>query len=151
MIAAGVDDHVGTIRHVTLDALGGFGLLLVEVVIGRVVLGRQMTLSAELVALEVEVEGMGVVAVSAAHIVPEHLALDKGAVDVHLLQDLPIGVVEAFSKDLRHEIVEEGASGIILGAYAPPAGVAGRARFELAARFRLREADAQAEVSRARG
>ena len=95
VVATGIDDHVGFLGHMALNALGALGALLVEVVGGGVVECRfvglgGVTAHAKLVALDIGAGGVGIVAVGTLHLIVVHLALDEGTVDIDLVVDLAV-------------------------------------------------------------
>ena len=97
VIAPLVDHHVRPRRHVALDALAprpsrprdddgpayrtSPGCALV-------------TLRAQAVARELQLQRMRIVAIGAAHVVRVHLALQERTVLVHLVENLPVGLVQ---------------------------------------------------------
>ena len=97
------------------------GVLEAVVLLGHVALG------AEAVVVELAFERVGVVAVGTLHALVVHLALQERGVDVHLVEDLPVGVVQARLQERRLEVVEERVTGDPPSVVTPPAGVAGGA------------------------
>ncbi len=69
----------------------------------RLVLLGRVTAETDLPPGRAELEAVRVMAVGARHAPMEHLALEKRAVLVHLVPDLPIGVVEAILEN-RHPV-----------------------------------------------
>src|SRR5688500_2562485 len=73
-----VDVHVRRCRHVALHAQGTLGAGLVIVMGGTVILRRRMgdvAARAELVAFVLQLQGMWIMAIAAADVLVEHLAL----------------------------------------------------------------------------
>ncbi len=139
VVGAPVDDHVGLFRHVALHAQHRLARLavddlLVEVMVVAVVGVGQVALGAQIVPLEVKLQAVNVVAIAAAHVVPEHLALHERAVDVHLVQDLAVGVIEPLLEHGRHDVVEKVRPGVVVVAQHRPPRVAGGAELDLLAR-----------------
>ena len=81
--------------------------LLVEMVFGGVVGVGPVALETEVVALELELHAVRVVAVRTAHVVGVHLGLGERAPDIDLVEDLAVGVVEALVEDRRQVAVEK--------------------------------------------
>ena len=130
-----IDHHVGLFGHVALDAQGavaGFALvdLLVEVMVVTVVGLAQMTLQTEVVALELELQAVGIVAVAAADIVVEHLALHERPVDVDLVEDLPVGVIQALVKGRRGHVLQHGNIRMVVAPQDHPPRVTGSAQID---------------------
>ena len=67
---------------------------------------RRVALQAHGVAGELELAGVRVVAVQAAHALLVHLALPERAVDIHLVELLAVGVVQALGQQAGQEVVE---------------------------------------------
>jgi hypothetical protein len=91
------------------------------------------------VAVGLELEAVGVVAVGAAHALPVHPALQHGAVDIDLVELLAVGVVEPGAQELGAEVVEEGGAGLVAVGEALAAGMAGAALVHLEARVAARK------------
>jgi hypothetical protein len=69
--------------------------------------GRQVALGADQVARGAQLQAVGIVAVGAGDALLEHPALQERAVFVVLLQDLPVGKIEASLEQIRHGAVEQ--------------------------------------------
>ncbi len=108
--------------------------LLVEVVVGAVVGVEPVALAAELVAVEAELETVDIVAVRTADIVVVHLALDEGAVDIDLVENLPVGEIEPLVEQRRRQAVEEHQAAVLEIPEFGAARVAGRAKLDLLVR-----------------
>ena len=94
-----VDAHVGAAGHVALDTeipFTGFALVrfFMKMMRFRVIPLCPVTLGTQIVLFFVQLEAMHIVTVAAAHTVPVHFALDKGAVNVDFFQDLTVRIVE---------------------------------------------------------
>ncbi len=76
---------------------------------------------------------MYVVAVRAPHVVPVHLALHEGPPDVHLLQDLPVRLVQTFLEQSRNQVIHQVGPAVRVVAELRAARVAGRAKLHLLA------------------
>ena len=120
VIPTRVDDHVRRRGHVALDALGTPGAGLVVVVLARIVFRRRVAAVAQRVALVVEPQAMGVVAIAARDSLSIHLALQKRAVNVDFFEDLAIGVIQAFIEESRRVRLRERAS-VLVGVAEHPA------------------------------
>jgi hypothetical protein len=136
MTSPPVDDHVRLLGHVALDtqvpvARLAVDLALVEVVVVAVIDLRLVALGAQVVLRLDQLKAVHVVAVAAPHVILEHLALDERAVDVHLFQDLAVGVIQPLSQLTRHDVVQEVRSGVVVVAQLRPARMARRAQFHL--------------------
>ncbi|MNS90355.1 hypothetical protein D3C72_1244050 [compost metagenome] len=105
MVATRVNDHVGLLRHMTIDALRAGRTRRVVMVLGTVVVLRLqagetrrwrlgVALLTEAVAFDLDLGGVRIVAIGTGHPCGVHFALGERAIDVHLALDLPIGMVE---------------------------------------------------------
>ena len=97
---------------------------LVKVVLRRVVAIGKMALRAQGVALGEQCQAVRFVAVAAGHAFPVHLALHERAVDVHLAEDLPVGVVEPLCQQRGNKRVEQRLTGPVVGVDLHASGVA---------------------------
>ena len=90
-----------------LDGVALFALLLVEMMLAGVVVGRPVALQAQAVAFLHAPDAVDVVAVAAAHVPRVHLALGERGVRVHLFQDLPVGEIQLPGEQARHHGVQQ--------------------------------------------
>jgi len=141
VVAPRVHPHVVPVRHVAVDAeaarLGG---LRVVVVRDGVVGGGQVALAAKpgvgeaaplAVVGELHPRRVRIVAVRAADLLVEHLALEERAVLVHLLENLPVRIVQLAVDELGHVVVEQRLAWPRVGMHDPAMGVAGGAGVDL--------------------
>ena len=84
---------------------------------------------------------MHVVAVAAANFVPVHLALQKRAVHVHLVQDLTVGVVQVRFQNGGDDVVHQVGAGVVVVAQLAPPRVARGTELHLLARTDLARLD----------
>ena len=63
-----------------------------------VVAGGFMATDAEVVSLQIQLSGVGVMAIGAGDPLLVHAALEEGPVDIHLVKNLTVGVVETLFK-----------------------------------------------------
>ncbi len=121
-----VDLHVRTDRRVTRDAARRGGSGRVVVMRRRVEDLRRMAAAAQCVALLVEPQAVGVVAVATRDARGVHAALEERAVLEDLVLDLSVGEVEVFLEE-RHAVgVEDGpAMDVVLAQHRAPAVTAG--------------------------
>ncbi len=115
---------------------------LVEVVLRRIlILGLEIFkpfVRRWLVALDTQVVPrlygfcvVGVVTICAPHPCLVHSALNEGAVDIHFIQDLPIGMIKPFPQQGRNIIVHKRSSVLEPYPYRMSARVASRAGLDL--------------------
>src|SRR5258708_16328131 len=90
------------------------------VLAGRMLMAR----SANLIAGVLELRAMRIVAVSAADVLMKHLAFEKRSVLIHLVHDLPVGVISRRGEHLVREIIVIIAAGGIAWRDYPPSRVA---------------------------
>ena len=114
MVAAVIDDHVGARRHVTVDTAS----LLRDVsrVFDDVELGRQVALRAGVVGIVArdKLRGMWIVAVRAGNARRIHTALQERAIDIHFIEDLPVGEVQALIEQRRQVRVRQRRAVLVL-------------------------------------
>jgi hypothetical protein len=103
VIASAVHDHVRALEHVTRHALRRLGARFVEVVLRSVVRDRRVTPGAQRVPGLAQAPAVRLVTARARHAGLVHLALEKRSVLVDLIEDLPVGVVEALVEE-RHAV-----------------------------------------------
>ena len=117
--------HIDPAGHVALDTLGtgahrkqdlalrranglsNLALLFMKMMPFCVIAGRLVALQAEGIALFVQGDGMGIVAVGAAHPVGIHFGLDKGSVHIDLVQDLAVRIIQPLFQQPRHLDIEQ--------------------------------------------
>jgi hypothetical protein len=107
VIAAGMDFHIGRLRHVALDARRAGRIGLVKMVRRRIVLARRMLVTGrtQRVVRMLQLGLMRVVAIRAADPLVIHLALDERGVLVHLVQNLAVGVVGRAEQQFAVEVI----------------------------------------------
>ena len=108
VIAPHVDDHVRLRRHVAVDALGAGAARLVVMVLRHVEFCRHVALTAQRVAVRMQLGAMRVVAIGAGDARVIHAALQERAVFVDFAVDLPVGVIKARLEQRRQIAVEIG-------------------------------------------
>ena len=69
--------------------------------------GGIVTLGANSIAFHLQIPPMGVMAIRAAHPARIHLRLQKRAVNVDLVEDLPVGVIKTLSQQGETVMVVE--------------------------------------------
>ena len=92
---------------------------------------RVVALNAQRVALGDQASGMGFVAIAASHALGMHAALQEGAVNIHLVQNLPIRLVQARFQQRRQVVIEQRAVRAEAFGQLGAAAVAGGAAIEL--------------------
>jgi hypothetical protein len=88
---------LGAFTHLVEDrtvfCLNGFSFLpfsLVKVMVSRVIHIGPVTLQTEVISFLYKLQAMDIMAIAAADIFQEHLALHERSIDIDFLQDLPI-------------------------------------------------------------
>ena len=132
VIAPWIDDHVGSVRHVTSHACGARAGGLVMMVRRGVVFARQMTGGTKSVPLRAQLSTVRVVAVAASDTVRVHLALQERAPVVNLAALLAIGVVERTREQRWAIIIKKRLSGFVALSDLAPPSVTLRADLDLA-------------------
>ena len=94
VVAARIHAHVGGFRHVAVGAEGAARVRRMMVMGLGIVFLRLVALGTDAVVRRPQGQAVGLVAVAADHAGLVHLALQEGAVDIDLVQDLAIGVVQ---------------------------------------------------------
>ena len=95
MIASGINTHVGSRDHVTVDTCTALASIYVVVVSGNIVDSRVVTAATEGVAFEQQSAAMWVVAIGTGDPLGVHATLEKGTMHVDLIEDLPVVVIES--------------------------------------------------------
>ena len=116
MVAAGIDRHVGFVRHVTLHALRAARFGIVKMVGGSIVFtsGVLMAGGAKTVSLRLQPGGVGVVAVRTSNSLGVHFALQKGTIDVDFVKGVATGVIQMRGQCLVHKMVIIGGAGLMI-------------------------------------
>ena len=98
MIPPAVNDHVVSRHHVTVDA--SRLIRCVTGVFDDSELRRQVTLRTDVVGVRAcdKLSGMWIVTITAGDGGPVHFALQEGAVDVDLIENLPVREVQCLIK-----------------------------------------------------
>ena len=138
VIVARVDHHVGGGRHVAPDAIDAARPCRVEVMLRRLVRLARMAAETDLAPWCAELAAVRVVAVRARHATVEHLRLQKGAVLVDLVADLPVRVVEPILEQRDSMgVTERPAVAVVVGELAA-ARVTAPAQLDFARRLARR-------------
>ncbi len=98
-----------------------------------------MALHTQRIALGPQVEDVRLMTIRATYAGAVHLALHVRPVDVHLIQHLTIGVIQAGSQTLRHKIIEQVAPVLVIDADLPPARMAASTLRHLSRPIELRK------------
>ena len=85
-----------------IDALGTLGVGFVKVVRHRIVLGQRVLVarSTNLISIVLQPRGVRIVTVAAANALVIHFALNERTMFVVLIQNLTIGIIDAFGQQL---------------------------------------------------
>ena len=125
MLPPVIDSHKRGFGHVAAYALRTFAVAGVMVVIRGIIVTGVVALGTDTVAFNLELAGMGVMAVATDHTSLEHLALFKGAQHKHLFPDSPIRVIQRLVQPAQAELIvylatarirQAGAQGMALSA-----------------------------------
>ena len=102
------DVNVRAVARLALDSL------LVKVMRSAVVRRGLVTMGAQRVPLPQQPEAVRVVTVAALHAVPVHLALYERTPHEHLVENLPVGVIQALVEQCRNEMLQEPGLAVIV-------------------------------------
>jgi len=98
VVAAGIDDHVGTFGYVALKTACPAGIGIMKMMLPAAVFFRQVAAITQGVSLHVNLPAVRFVAIGANHPGLVHLALQEGTVHVIFFQNLPVREIEGFFK-----------------------------------------------------
>src|SRR6516164_3806819 len=138
MIPPYIDNHVGSRRHVAVDASRSCAVDLVMMVLLAAELGQRMTLSTHRIqAYLQQLGGVWIVAIRTVHSLAIHPALDERAPFIVFFKDLAIGIVDAVFQKARHIATEKRLPWLSIAGDRMPPGMAGSTGFDLCMGTRL--------------
>jgi hypothetical protein len=100
--------------HVTLETTGSLLGRIMEMVFPAAVLGRHVAPVAKCVPLDKHLSAVRFMAILANYTRHIHLALEEGAIDIYLIQDLSVCKIEILFKQGWPVCFQQGATMIVI-------------------------------------